>query len=44
MEIKVVCGANYGDCGKGLVSGCLAREAAEKNHKTLTVFFAFRSF
>ena len=39
MEIKVVTGANLGDEGKGLVSYCLAREAAEKNHKTLTVFF-----
>lgn len=39
MEIKVVCGANLGDEGKGLVSGCLAREASEKNHKVLTVFF-----
>lgn len=39
MEVKVVCGCNYGDCGKGLVSGCLAREAAEKGNKILTVFF-----
>lgn len=39
MDIKVVTGANLGDEGKGLVSYCLAREAAEKNHKTLTVFF-----
>lgn len=39
MEVKVVTGANYGDCGKGLVSGCLAREAAEKGHKVLTVFY-----
>ena len=39
MEIKVVTGANLGDEGKGLVSYCLAKEAAEKNHKTLTVFF-----
>ena len=39
MEIKVVTGANYGDEGKGLVSYCLAQEAAEKNHKVLTVFF-----
>lgn len=39
MEVKVVVGANYGDCGKGLVSGCLARKAAEKGHKVLTVFY-----
>ena len=39
MEIKVVCGSNYGDEGKGLTSGCLAREASEKNHNILTVFF-----
>ena len=38
MEIKVVCGSNYGDCGKGLVSGCLAKEAAEQHKKVLTVF------
>ena len=31
MEIKVVTGANLGDEGKGLVSYCLAKEAAEKN-------------
>ena len=39
MEIKVVTGSNYGDESKGLVSGCLAREAAEKNYKVLTVFY-----
>ena len=39
MEIKVVTGANFGDCGKGLVSGCLAREAANDYKKILTVFF-----
>ena len=39
MNIKVVIGANYGDEGKGLVSGCLAREAAQKNEKILTVFY-----
>ena len=39
MEVKVVIGANYGDEGKGLVSGNLAREAAKKNKKILTVFY-----
>lgn len=39
MEVKVVTGSNYGDEGKGLVSGCLAREAAEKGNKILTVFY-----
>ena len=39
MEIKVVIGANAGDEGKGLVSGCLARQAAKENKKTLTVFY-----
>jgi adenylosuccinate synthase len=39
MEVKVVTGSNFGDEGKGLVSGCLAREAAEKGNKTLTIFF-----
>lgn len=39
MEIKVVVGSNYGDCGKGLVSGCLAKEAAEQHKKVLTVFY-----
>lgn len=39
MEIKVVTGANLGDEGKGLVSYCLARDAAERNHKILTVLF-----
>lgn len=39
MKIQVVIGANYGDEGKGLVSGCLAREAAKRNEKTLTVFY-----
>lgn len=39
MEVKVVTGANLGDEGKGLVSYCLAKEAAEKGHKVLTVLF-----
>ena len=39
MNVKVVIGANYGDEGKGLVSGCLAREAAKNNEKVLTVFY-----
>lgn len=39
MEVKVVTGANLGDEGKGLVSYCLAKEAAEKGHKILTVLF-----
>ena len=39
MEVKVVTGSNYGDEGKGLVSGCLARDAAEKNKRVLTVFY-----
>ena len=39
MEVKVVTGASYGDEGKGLVSGCLAREAAERGNKILTVFY-----
>lgn len=39
MEIKVVTGANYGDESKGLVSYCLAQEAANDHKKTLTVFF-----
>lgn len=39
MNVKVVIGANYGDEGKGLVSGCLARQAAKNNEKVLTVFY-----
>lgn len=39
MEIKVVIGANAGDEGKGLVSGCLARQAMQEHKKTLTVFY-----
>ena len=39
MKVQAVIGANYGDEGKGLVSGCLAREANKKNEKTLTVFY-----
>jgi len=39
MKIQAVIGANYGDEGKGLVSGCLAREAYNKHEKTLTVFY-----
>ena len=39
MDVKIVVGANYGDEGKGLVSGSLAREAYEKGEKCLTVFY-----
>ena len=40
MEVKVVVGANYGDESKGLVSGCLAREAIEnQSKKVLTVLY-----
>ena len=40
MEVKVVTGTNYGDCGKGLVSGFLAKNAIlNDNKKVLTVFF-----
>ena len=39
MKVKVVIGANYGDEGKGLVSGCLAREANKRKEKVLTVFY-----
>lgn len=39
MKIQAVIGANYGDEGKGLVSGCLARQASKKDEKTLTVFY-----
>ena len=39
MKVQVVIGANYGDEGKGLVSGCLAREANKRNEKSLTVFY-----
>ena len=39
MEVKIVVGANYGDEGKGLVSGCLARDAASRGNKVLTVFY-----
>ena len=39
MIIQAVIGANYGDEGKGLVSGCLAREASKRGDKTLTVFY-----
>ena len=39
MEVKVVIGSNYGDEGKGLTSANLAREAAKKNHKILTIFY-----
>jgi len=39
VNVKVVIGANYGDEGKGLVSGCLAREASAKGEKILTVFY-----
>ena len=39
MKVHVVIGANYGDEGKGLVSGCLAREASLLNERVLTVFY-----
>lgn len=39
MKVQAVIGANYGDEGKGLVSGCLAREAHSRNERTLTVFY-----
>lgn len=39
MEVKVVVGASLGDEGKGLVSGCLARDAAEQGKRVLTVFY-----
>ena len=39
MEVKVVIGSNYGDEGKGLTSANLARAAANRNHKILTVFY-----
>jgi len=39
VKIQAVIGANYGDEGKGLVSGCLAREASLSNEKVLTVFY-----
>ena len=40
MKAKVVIGANYGDECKGLVSGCLAREAHLNNDaKVLTVLY-----
>lgn len=39
MKVQVVIGANYGDEGKGLVSGCLAREAYKRHEKILTVFY-----
>ena len=39
MEVKVVIGSNYGDEGKGLVSGNLARNAFKEYKKTLTVFY-----
>lgn len=39
MKIQAVIGANYGDEGKGLVSGCLAREANKRGDRILTVFF-----
>ena len=39
MKVQVVVGANYGDEGKGLVSGCLAREASRNSEKVLTVFY-----
>ncbi len=39
QDIHVVIGANYGDEGKGLVSGSLAREAYANGKKILTVFY-----
>ena len=39
MKTQIVIGANYGDEGKGLVSGCLAREAYRKGEKALTIFY-----
>ncbi len=39
MKIQVVIGANYGDEGKGLVSGCLSREASLFHENILTVFY-----
>ena len=39
MNVHVVIGANYGDEGKGLVSGCLARDAFKRGDRTLTVFY-----
>ena len=39
MNVQIVVGANYGDEGKGLVSGSLARKAYEKGEKCLTVFY-----
>lgn len=39
MKVYAVIGANYGDEGKGLVSGCLAREANTRGEKILTVFY-----
>lgn len=38
-KVKVVIGANYGDEGKGLVSYCLTKEAADHGHKVLSVLF-----
>lgn len=38
IEVKVVTGSNYGDCGKGLVSGCLAEAAMSQGKRVLTVF------
>lgn len=39
MEVKVVVGSSLGDEGKGLVSGCLARNAANRDKRILTVFY-----
>ena len=39
MEVKVVIGANYGDESKGLVAGCLARDAINQDKKVLTVLY-----
>ena len=39
MKVQVVIGANYGDEGKGLVSGCLSREASLSGESVLTIFY-----
>lgn len=39
MEVKVVIGSNYGDESKGLVAYALAKKAAQKGNKILSVLF-----
>ena len=39
MKVQVVIGANYGDEGKGMVSGWLAKEGHALKEKVLTVFY-----